>query len=118
MNKKILIVEDDISISESLKELLTYEGYTVIQAFNGQEALDCLRSGCHPDLILLDLMMPILDGIGFRCEQMKSALFSQIPVIILSADGNIKSKAEMVNVSNYISKPVDIDHLIDVVNSI
>ncbi len=118
MEKKIMIVEDDLSISEALKELLSYEGFNVLQAFNGQEALDRLQSGYRPDLILLDLMMPILDGIGFRNEQLKSHLFSQIPVIILSADGNIKSKAEQVKVSNFIKKPVDIDHLINVVNSI
>lgn len=110
--KSILIVEDDKSICDILKEILIDEGYNVSTAQNGKEALEYLQNNTHPDLILLDVMMPIMDGITFRKAQLNNPQISQIPVIIMSADINIVSKIDSLNNQGFIKKPLEIDDLI------
>jgi CheY-like chemotaxis protein len=113
MKKKLLIVEDDTAIRLTLAEIMDFEGYEVIQSANGQEALDHLYSGYLPNLILLDLMMPIKDGFAFRGEQMKNPIWSKIPVVIISANGNIQTQLEKMggNLPS-LRKPPDLDLLI------
>ena len=72
MAKRILVVEDDTSIRELLVELLESEGYGVASAVNGLEALKYLQSNENPDLILIDLMMPVMDGYAFRTGEEKT----------------------------------------------
>ena len=116
MGKKIFVVEDDEDIRDSLIELLGGEGYEVTTAENGQIALDHLCSTPQlPDLILLDLMMPIKDGYQFCIEQALNSKIAQIPVIIMSAHGHIKEKRERINARAYLKKPVDIDEIIETV---
>jgi len=111
--KQILIVEDDRDIRETVAELLTDHGYSVIVAANGQDAMDYLKKGVLPHLILLDLMMPIKDGFEFRVEQQSNPALSQIPVIIMSADGHTNLKKEKTKAVDYIKKPVDMAVMLD-----
>jgi CheY-like chemotaxis protein len=83
----ILLVEDDLSIHQSLGESLEESGYLVIAAVDGREAIALLRSGVRPSAILLDLMMPVMDGWDFRHEQRSDPRLRDIPVIVITASG-------------------------------
>jgi CheY-like chemotaxis protein len=111
----ILVVEDDPDIRETLAQILEEEGYRPIIAENGLEALHRLEEGPRPRMILLDLMMPIMDGWQFREEQRKNPEFATIPVIVISADGNVRQNAIKIGADGHIRKPVGIDDLLDVV---
>lgn len=113
--RTVLIVEDDNDIREALTQILEYEGYAVNTVANGQEALDFLRKSEPPGLILLDLMMPVMDGWQFRAEQQKDAVLSQIPVVIVSADGRVYQKANAIGAAGYLKKPVELETLLDIV---
>lgn len=116
MNNRILVVEDAIEIRLLLKTLLESEGYTVHEAVNGQEALDLLRSATElPAVILLDLMMPVMDGYQFREQQRRDIRLAQIPVVIMTADGHIELKRTKVEAVEAIKKPMRVDELLYVV---
>jgi CheY-like chemotaxis protein len=83
----ILLVEDDLAIHDSLGESLEQSGYLVITAVDGREALALLRSGVRPSAILLDLMMPVMDGWDFRQEQRRDPTLRDIPVVVITASG-------------------------------
>jgi CheY-like chemotaxis protein len=83
----VLVVDDDLSVRTALKELFETEGYEVEMAANGRAALTHLRGGLRPCVILLDLMMPIMDGWDFRAEQLADPELRDIPVFILTAVG-------------------------------
>lgn len=106
-NRLIMLVEDDESIRETLAELLKQEGYGVVLACNGKEALDCLRAGSHPCLILLDLMMPVMDGAAFRDQQLADTAINDIPVIMITAAN--RSLAMTVRCDAVLYKPIAID---------
>jgi len=80
-----------------------------VEAGHGQEAVAHLEAGLRPDLILLDLMMPVMDGFAFRREQLKNEVWALIPVVILSADGHVKEKLEKIGGAAYLRKPPDLD---------
>jgi two-component system phosphate regulon response regulator PhoB len=93
--RRILIVEDDKYILSAFQDLLNDEGYSVSTASNGQEALDILRASDQlPNLILLDWMMPVKDGLEFRREQSADASLAKIPTVMMSADGAIESRTK------------------------
>lgn len=113
MNRRILLVEDDADIRESIAELLEGEGHTVVAAENGAEALAQLeKMPALPDLILLDLMMPVKDGFQFRAEQRADARFAEVPVVVMSADPNLDARRELLAARSYIRKPIDIRALL------
>ncbi len=112
---KILVVEDDFAIRETIAELLEEEGYGVDRASNGQEALDRLRADGTTRLILLDLMMPVMDGWEFRERQRSDPAMSRIPVVVLSADNALEQKISALGVAAWMSKPFDVDRLLDTV---
>lgn len=116
MSKPILIVEDDADIREALVEFLSESGFSVQAAENGAKALELLRSGLRPELILLDLMMPVMDGFAFREEQLKDPQISGIPVMVMSADGNISQKQSRIGAVDYLRKPLDIYELAETLN--
>jgi signal transduction histidine kinase len=108
--RSLLVVEDDADIREALDGLLSMEGFRVTGCSNGREALDWLRASPKPDLILLDLMMPIMDGWQFRVAQKDDPELATIPVLALSADSTAKAAA--IDAEAYLKKPVDYDTLI------
>jgi len=112
--KTLLVVDDDTAIRESLADLLTDEGYAVVTAAHGGEALDRLRDGVRPCLILLDLMMPVMSGPEFYQAQQADPQLASIPVVIISADGNVRNKAQPYG-GRYLSKPVKIDTVLDTI---
>ena len=83
----VLVVDDDLSVRTALKELFETEGYAVALAANGRAALNHLRGGLRPCVILLDLMMPVMDGWDFRAEQLADPELKDLPVFILTAVG-------------------------------
>jgi CheY-like chemotaxis protein len=105
--KDILLVEDDAGIRDALALILGIEGYCVAAAGNGQEALDYLRQRPPPRLILLDLLMPVLDGWHFRQEQRADPALAKIPVVILSAVENAPAEAARLGAAGYIHKPIE-----------
>jgi CheY-like chemotaxis protein len=115
----VLIVEDDRDIRESVAEILVDEGYSVSAAADGREALDLLRgAGRRPDIILLDLMMPVMNGFQFREEQLKEPALAAIPVLIVTADANARSKAETLNAAGFVQKPLKIQPLLDLLETL
>lgn len=119
MASQVFIIEDDADIRDSLAELFEVEGYEVLSAANGQEGLDWLAAnpGNLPDVILLDLMMPIKDGFEFRRAQLQNATWSKIPVIVMSADANVRQKLEASGgpMPPYLKKPVNLDDVLNLV---
>jgi len=113
--KSILVIEDEDSIRDNLQLLLSMEGYNVSTAANGKEALTVLNTAPPPELIILDLMMPVMDGFKFREIQRTLPQAANIPLLIMSADGNVKLKNEALGASGYLRKPVDIDDFLGVV---
>ena len=116
MGKKIFLIEDDRDICANLEDLLTSEGYETEVAFDGRDALDRLKGEVNlPSLIILDLMMPKLDGFEFRKEQEKDPLLTNIPVVVMTADGKIEAKSRKVRAKAFLKKPVDIYDFLAVV---
>jgi CheY-like chemotaxis protein len=110
--RSILLVEDDDIIRRAIEMVLEWEGYRVDCAVNGQEALDHLRAGHRPSLIVLDVMMPILDGEQFRLQQLCDPAVADIPVIVVSA----ATFAESVSAARHIRKPFDVQELLDAIH--
>jgi two-component system chemotaxis response regulator CheY len=104
----ILVVEDDPMIREVLAGLLADEGYDVELASHGREALQRLRER-RPDLIVLDLMMPVMDGWRFRAEQRQLADCSDVPVVVLSAVRDLGEQANRLDAAGAIHKPFELD---------
>jgi CheY-like chemotaxis protein len=115
--KSILIVEDSEDIATSVAELLEDEGYEARSVPNGREALEYLASADPlPILILLDLMMPVMDGYEFRRLQRADARLSSIPVLLMTAGGEIKSKVNELQVEGHLKKPFfDISTILEAV---
>lgn len=111
----ILVVEDDNAIREVLTDVLESEGYQVLNAPNGQEAIRLLRSSTLPCLILLDLMMPVMNGWQFRDEQRQDPVLAPVPVVVISADSDLASKAAAIKANDFLKKPIEINRLLDTV---
>jgi CheY-like chemotaxis protein len=112
----VLVVDDDPGIREALADLLGEEGYRVVTAMNGVEALDKLRepSQARPCVILLDLMMPHMNGHQFFAEQQQDVELASIPIVVISADGAIRQKAAQFG-GEFLAKPVRIERVLEVV---
>ena len=106
--KRILLVEDDEITRGAVKMVLEWEGYRVDCAANGQEALDYLHSHGRPSLILLDVMMPVLDGEGFRREQQRDPSLAKIPVVVVSA---LEAGARL-DAAGHVRKPFQVEELL------
>lgn len=102
----VLIVDDDRAVLNGLSELLESEGYAVATAIDGVDALKQLRAGLRPCVILLDLMMPLMDGWDFRHEQMKDPDLKDLPVVVITAAGFSEAsvKAQFGDV-DFVAKP-------------
>jgi two-component system cell cycle sensor histidine kinase/response regulator CckA len=109
----LFVIEDDPGIRQMLTEFLVGVGYRVESAGNAMEALSRMDSGLEPNLILLDLMMPLMDGWEFRIEQRKRARIADVPVVVISADGSAKAAA--ITADAFMAKPLDLHQLRGVV---
>ena len=111
----ILIVDDDLAIREALGMVLEDEGYETQQAIHGRHALDLLARRAPPRLILLDLMMPVMNGWELYAALHQSPALQHIPVVVISADPTIRRSAAELGAEGYLAKPVDLDLLLDTV---
>lgn len=114
-DETLLVVEDDAAMRQALASTLSQEGYVVVSVPNGKAALDALREGLDPSLIVLDLVMPEMDGRQFRFEQLQDPNISDIPVLVMSgrptepADGSLHKL-------DFLPKPFTSDALLRVVD--
>jgi CheY-like chemotaxis protein len=112
----VLVVEDDGDVRESIAEVLDREGYCVACAANGVEALAFLRRAQPlPALILLDLMMPVMNGWEFRARQRSERDLAGIPVVVLSGDARAVQEATLLEAAAAAAKPVSMLHLLELV---
>ncbi len=115
----VLVVDDDPDIREIVMELLQDRGLRAEGASNGQVALDRLeREGPGPDLILLDLLMPVMDGPAFRKAQLASVALSQIPVVVISANARVEETAAEMDVTHWLRKPFELRALLECVSKV
>jgi CheY-like chemotaxis protein len=116
--RAILVVDDDLDIREALSDILTDRGFQVMSAANGQEALRLLRGlKDAPSVILLDLMMPIMDGYGFLEEHDKDSSLALIPVAIITAGHGI-DRSRIDRAAPILPKPIDVPRLFSVLEGL
>lgn len=118
--KHILVVEDSQDLQELLARLLGRHGYRLSRAFNGKEALEALGGMSQlPSFILLDLMMPIMDGFEFRERQRQDPRLADIPVVIMTADAEPEAKSALMGAHAYFRKPLlDIESFLKVAKAL
>jgi CheY-like chemotaxis protein len=111
----LLVIDDDHDILLSLQDVLEVEGYHAVTAISGREALEYLRQGLRPELILLDLMMPDISGWTFRARQQADQALASVPVVVISGQGLSAHDVAELGVAGYLPKPVDLDTLLSTV---
>jgi CheY-like chemotaxis protein len=111
----VLIVEDDEDLREMMAQLLSLEGFRTITVANGREALEYLHDAEKPQVILLDLMMPVMDGWEFRRQQRADPSLAPVPVIVLSALD--QGRAATLDANAFLKKPLDFDRLLSLVRA-
>jgi CheY-like chemotaxis protein len=114
-SKCILLIDDNAVTREKVSMLLAGAGYRVAAAANGAEAIQRLHGCDRPDLILLDLSMPVMDGRGFRDRQRQDVRLASIPVLVYSAAEDADQTAAALGAAGCVHKPTDIDALLDAV---
>jgi CheY-like chemotaxis protein len=108
----VLVVEDDADIREVMVEILESAGYSVYSASHGEEALAQLRAGKRPCIILLDLMMPVMDGWTFCQETQKDPALAAIPILVVSAVSRQDPRNASVRAVGHLTKPVNVGKLL------
>jgi CheY-like chemotaxis protein len=112
--RPVLVVDDDAASREGLITILRVEGYPATGAADGEEALEVAQA-VHPCLILLDLMMPVIDGFQFRTAQLQNPELANTPVVLISALDDDVQIARRIGPMNELRKPIDVDALLAVV---
>ena len=112
----ILVVDDDDDIRESMLEILEDRRYATAQARNGEDALQQLRAGLRPDAIFLDLMMPVMDGRAFREAQRADPALAAIPVVVLTAHGDVAAAAAEMSPRAFLKKPASLKEILAAVD--
>jgi CheY-like chemotaxis protein len=116
--KLILAIDDDADFREGLTDVLDEFGYRVRTAANGREALEALRTEPAPDVILLDLRMPEMDGRTFRREQARDEKLSGIPLVVVSGSLEVDEEAESLGASAVLPKPFGVDELLKSIETV
>jgi len=111
----VLLVEDDVSLRKSLVALVEAEGHEALSAGNGFEAVELLRHEPTPALILLDLMMPVMNGWAFLKYRNEHPVLSEVPVIVTTAWTEVPGEAEVIGVQGYLRKPLAPREVIDII---
>jgi len=109
---RVLVIDDDYAVLDAIKEVLEDEGYEVSLAANGLEGLKELRRGNRPCVILLDLMMPVMNGWEFRQEQLQDQSFAAIPTIIVTAHTRADESSRELEASGCLQKPAQPEQLL------
>ncbi|MGV3723645.1 MAG: response regulator [Actinomycetota bacterium] len=112
---RVLVVDDQEDARASLSEILEMEGYVVDTAGDGQEALEYLRAGPLPDVMLLDLMMPGMNGWELRRRQLADPDLEGVPVVVVSGADLSEQKHSWLKAAGYFVKPIQIDQLLEAV---
>jgi CheY-like chemotaxis protein len=118
MAETVLIVDDDFEVRDSLGDVLGEAGYVVVGAAHGGEALELLRGGLRPLAIVLDVMMPVVDGVQFRLQQRREPAIADIPVVILSADRQVTGKAGDLQALAYLAKPTRVEVILGLLHKL
>jgi two-component system, chemotaxis family, chemotaxis protein CheY len=113
----VLVVEDDRDIQLAVRDVLELEGYLVETADNGRQALEILERDPRPCLILLDLMMPVMNGHELSARLKGDPRLATNPVVLMSADQHLEEKAKLLDAQGILPKPVDIYALLELVES-
>ena len=113
-NKKVLLVDDEVKLVATVKVFLELNGYDVVTAHNGQEGLQVARAEI-PDLIVSDIMMPVMDGYSMLKELKTDVKFKDIPVIMLTAKDGLSDLCEIEGARQFLVKPFDLEMLVQVV---
>jgi CheY-like chemotaxis protein len=109
----VLVVDDDPGVRDALGDLLEDDGYDIVVAENGRVALDLLEAGLRPCAVLLDLMMPVMDGWDFRAAQRQDPELKHVPVVVISAAGfSTESVRAQFGDVPFLPKPLDPDTLL------
>ena len=114
MSKRILVVEDQEDNRQIVRDLLTANDYEMTEAENGEEALAAVAKD-RPDLILMDIQLPVMDGYEFRAVQCRDDDLADIPVIVCTAGGEAGRRADELQAAGYLDKPVDVSALLDAI---
>lgn len=115
---QVLVVEDDQDIRESLMDFLEDHGYQAVGAKHGRDALQKLAAvDVRPCLIVLDLMMPVMNGEEFREKQLRDPDLSTIPVLVISAYKDVHERAKSLSVQGHLSKPLDLRKFLSVLQA-
>lgn len=112
----VLVVEDDEDVREALVLLLGDEGVHAVGATDGRDALEKIRAGFRPAVILLDLMMPVMDGERFLRARRADPQLASIPVVVISAMQRMKVDPAELDIDEMIPKPVDPTRVLQTVN--
>ena len=113
----VLVIDDDPDVREAVRDTLEDEGYRVSVAENGEAALRRLRDGERPTVMLLDLMMPVMDGEQFHAAVMDLPALRDIPIVLMSADRFADEKGSKLGVARTLRKPVRLPDLLDAVET-
>lgn len=116
--RSILLIDDDVDLRAILGEALVASGFTTTPAANGQEGLDCLAGGLRPDLILLDMMMPVMNGRAFRAEQLTRPNLASIPVIVFSAFDLPPDAVAELHAARILRKPLGLPQLLEAIGAV
>jgi DNA-binding response OmpR family regulator len=117
LRRRVLVVEDDLEVQDLLLLALDNEGYEAQAIINGRAALDVLAEWL-PDVILLDLQLPEMDGWTFRQRQLADPATASIPVVVLSAGTNLHQDVDMLQAQVVIPKPFSLDVVLAVVRTL
>ena len=113
----ILIVEDDLVIADLIDQILRFEGYNISHVVDGRSAIEFVEQH-HPDLVLMDLMLPVMSGIeaSRHIKSSDSEVVANVPIVAMSAGVNLRAAAGSLPVDGVLAKPFDIDELLATVN--
>jgi CheY-like chemotaxis protein len=112
----VLLIDDDKDTRETVASILEDEGFKVATAVHGEQAFTQLREGPPPRLILLDLVMPVMDGKLFLSRMLDIPRLASVPVVIISGSGNVDQAATSLKVAGALAKPIELDQLLGTVS--